>query len=387
MQDSVPVFLGSWHIRLIYRQPTTSAGIRSGPQLSAGGQQCSPPPVSPTARRHTLSGKWPRSQSAPKNSCPPRASVGNDRRLLPIVQGHVDNISGEHSSVFETHASDIAPLKSLIPFSFEVRENTNPHFGIIKLHDQDFPERHPGAGTPPSSKTLQHDVILRRAAVHQVLTGATISASNRFRSTSAVRGMLKSTAERGAMRVGSCDFSRHRPRRGCTQDVVVGLALCVQVFSIVSCGQTPPPSRPSAVLPNLSGSWRGQMVPTDCSSGLPGCLPFGFQTGSPDPVRLTLSAASDGRVEGLFDYTGPRVPVAGTLTGDLTVSLEGFVRLTGDMTDSSLAVREWSTRYDPASDTLEGPVSVVHIVYEGHTDRIVNIARVKAQIIQLRRIP
>jgi hypothetical protein len=53
-------------------------------------------------------------------------SLGWDnRRLLPIVQGHIDKISGEHSSVFETRASDVAPLKSLIPFSFEVHENTN----------------------------------------------------------------------------------------------------------------------------------------------------------------------------------------------------------------------------------------------------------------------
>jgi hypothetical protein len=70
---------------------------------------------------------------------------GDNCRLLPIVQGHVNNIRGEHSPVFETNASDIAPLKSLIPFSFEVGENTNPHFGIIKLHDQDFLERRPGA--------------------------------------------------------------------------------------------------------------------------------------------------------------------------------------------------------------------------------------------------
>ena len=69
----------------------------------------------------------------------------DNRRLLPIIQGDVNNIRGEHSPVFETNASDIAPLKSLIPFSFEIRENTNPHFGIIKLHDQHFPERLPGA--------------------------------------------------------------------------------------------------------------------------------------------------------------------------------------------------------------------------------------------------
>ena len=69
----------------------------------------------------------------------------DNRRLLPIVQGHVNNIRGQHSPVFETNASDIAPLKSLIPFNFEVRENPNPHFGIIKLHGEEFPERLPGA--------------------------------------------------------------------------------------------------------------------------------------------------------------------------------------------------------------------------------------------------
>jgi hypothetical protein len=69
----------------------------------------------------------------------------DNRRLLPIIQGHVNNIRGEYSPVFETNASDIAPLKSLIPFSFEVRENPNPHFGIIKLYGQDISERLPGA--------------------------------------------------------------------------------------------------------------------------------------------------------------------------------------------------------------------------------------------------
>ena len=69
----------------------------------------------------------------------------DNRRLLTIIQGDVNQIRGVYSPVFETNASDIAPLKSLIPFSFEVRENMNPHFGIIKLHDQDFPERYPGA--------------------------------------------------------------------------------------------------------------------------------------------------------------------------------------------------------------------------------------------------
>ena len=66
-------------------------------------------------------------------------SLGWDnRRLLPIVQGHVNNIRGEHSTVFPTNARDIAPLKSLIPFRFEVRENSNPHLGIIKLHCKDL---------------------------------------------------------------------------------------------------------------------------------------------------------------------------------------------------------------------------------------------------------
>jgi hypothetical protein len=69
----------------------------------------------------------------------------DNRRLLPIIQGDVNNISGVYSPVFETNASDIAPLKSLMPFSVDVRENTNPHFGIIKLHDQDFLKRLPGA--------------------------------------------------------------------------------------------------------------------------------------------------------------------------------------------------------------------------------------------------
>ena len=74
------------------------------------------------------------------------ASLCRDNcRLLPIVQGHVHNIRGEHSPVFETNASDLAPLKSLIPFSLEVGENTNPYFGIVKLHDQELPERFPGA--------------------------------------------------------------------------------------------------------------------------------------------------------------------------------------------------------------------------------------------------
>ena len=70
---------------------------------------------------------------------------GDNCRLLPIVQGHVNNIRGEQSPVFETNASDIAPLKSLIPFSFEVPENTNPHVDIVKLHAEEFPERLPGA--------------------------------------------------------------------------------------------------------------------------------------------------------------------------------------------------------------------------------------------------
>lgn len=69
----------------------------------------------------------------------------DNRRLLSIVEGDVNNIRGAYPSVFETNASDIAPLKRLIPFSLEIRENTNPHVGIIKLHDQDVPERLPGA--------------------------------------------------------------------------------------------------------------------------------------------------------------------------------------------------------------------------------------------------
>jgi hypothetical protein len=65
----------------------------------------------------------------------------NNRRLLPIVQRHVKNVRGVHSPVFETNASDIAPVKSLIPLAFDVRENAHPHFDIIKLHGEDFPER------------------------------------------------------------------------------------------------------------------------------------------------------------------------------------------------------------------------------------------------------
>lgn len=70
------------------------------------------------------------------------ASLCRDNsRLLSIVQGHIHKIRGEHSPVFETDASDMAPLKCLIPFSFEVPENTNPHLRIIKLDDQEIPER------------------------------------------------------------------------------------------------------------------------------------------------------------------------------------------------------------------------------------------------------
>jgi hypothetical protein len=69
----------------------------------------------------------------------------DNRRLLPIVQGDVNNVRGEDSPIFKTNAGDIAPLKSLIPFSFEVPKNTDPHLGIIKLHGQDFVERLPGA--------------------------------------------------------------------------------------------------------------------------------------------------------------------------------------------------------------------------------------------------
>ena len=73
-------------------------------------------------------------------------SLCRDNRWLgPIAQGHINNVRGEHSAVFETNARDIGPLKSLIPFSFEVRENTNPHSLIIKLHGEDFRKRLPGA--------------------------------------------------------------------------------------------------------------------------------------------------------------------------------------------------------------------------------------------------
>ena len=69
----------------------------------------------------------------------------DNRRLRPIVQGHVNNIRRAYSSVLEANARDLAPFESLIPFSVEVRTNTNPHFGIIKLHDQELPERLPDA--------------------------------------------------------------------------------------------------------------------------------------------------------------------------------------------------------------------------------------------------
>ena len=189
------------------------------------------------------------------------------------------------------------------------------------------------------------------------------------------------------MLLGSCGFNHHISHRGFTQHLLLAFAFCGQAFLIASCGQIPTASSPSPVPPNLSGTWHGQMVPTDCTSGFTGCLPFGFHIGSSAPIRLTLSAAPNSRLEGVFDYTGPLVPVAGTFTKNLTVWLEGFVRLPGDFTDTSLAVRQWSARYDPASETLEGVVSLVHIVYDGHTDRPVNNAEVTAQVIQLRRRP
>ena len=73
-------------------------------------------------------------------------SFGWDNRRLPaIAQGHVNDVRGEHSPVFEAHPSDVAPLKSLIPFSVEVRENTNPYFRIVKLHAENVSERLPRA--------------------------------------------------------------------------------------------------------------------------------------------------------------------------------------------------------------------------------------------------
>jgi len=59
--------------------------------------------------------------------------------------GHVNKVRGEHSPVFEANASDVAPLKSLIPFSVEVRENTNPHVRIVELHAENVFETLPGA--------------------------------------------------------------------------------------------------------------------------------------------------------------------------------------------------------------------------------------------------
>src|SRR5262245_44641995 len=65
----------------------------------------------------------------------------DNRRLRPIVQGHVDDVGGEHSPILETNASDIAPLKSLIPLGLEVRKNTDPNLGRIELHGEDFAQR------------------------------------------------------------------------------------------------------------------------------------------------------------------------------------------------------------------------------------------------------
>lgn len=76
----------------------------------------------------------------------PTTSLGWDnRRLLAIAQRYVNNVRGDHSPVFEANASDVAPPKSLIPFSVEVRENTNPHFRIVKLHAENISERLPRA--------------------------------------------------------------------------------------------------------------------------------------------------------------------------------------------------------------------------------------------------
>jgi hypothetical protein len=69
----------------------------------------------------------------------------NNCRFQSIVQRHVNNVRPEHSPIFETHASDIAPSKSLIPFRFEVRKNTNTHPGIVKLYGEDVVETLPGA--------------------------------------------------------------------------------------------------------------------------------------------------------------------------------------------------------------------------------------------------
>ena len=76
----------------------------------------------------------------------PTTSLGRDNRgLLAIAQGHVHDVRGEQSTIFETNASDIAPSKSLIPLGLKVRKNTHTDLGIIKLHGEDLTERLPGA--------------------------------------------------------------------------------------------------------------------------------------------------------------------------------------------------------------------------------------------------
>jgi hypothetical protein len=69
----------------------------------------------------------------------------DNRRLLAIAQGHVHDVRGEHASIREAHARDIAPSKRLIPLWFKVRKHTDADLGIIKLHGEHFSERLPGA--------------------------------------------------------------------------------------------------------------------------------------------------------------------------------------------------------------------------------------------------
>jgi hypothetical protein len=69
----------------------------------------------------------------------------NNRRLLAIVQRHVHEVRGEHASICEAHARDIAPSESLIPLWFKVRKHTDADLGIIELHGEHFSERLPGA--------------------------------------------------------------------------------------------------------------------------------------------------------------------------------------------------------------------------------------------------
>ena len=89
--------------------------------------------------------------------CRATASFGeNNRWLVAIAQGHVNDVRGEQPSVFETHPSDLAPLKGLVPFRIEVRENTNPHLGIIEVDGEEFPEGLSpfGGWIPPGPKGL-----------------------------------------------------------------------------------------------------------------------------------------------------------------------------------------------------------------------------------------